>query len=142
MAAFYTLLYVAPSEDAEAIAIDANEDAMERYPNAWLRLIGDEELVALWDLLEGEDNEGTLMGDLTYASPDGEVMVMAAPKPFVTAVGNIAQGDLEPLAEKWRSSNLMAHWAQADVSAVLKQLVDICRTSMESGHPLLQVASI
>ncbi|MEZ5940832.1 MAG: hypothetical protein R3C18_05540 [Planctomycetaceae bacterium] len=142
MAAFYTLLYVAPSEDSEAIAVDANEDAMERYPNAWLQRIGDEELVALWDILEGEDNDGTLMGDLTYASPDGEVMVMAAPEQFVTAVGNIAHDNLERVAEKWRSSELMAQWAHADVIAVLKQLTDICKTSMESGHPLLQVGSI
>ncbi|MCA8992310.1 MAG: hypothetical protein KDA88_10045 [Planctomycetaceae bacterium] len=142
MAAFYTLLYVAPPEDAETIAVDANEDAMERYPNAWLQYIGDEELVALWDILEGEDNDGTLMGDLTYASPEGDVMVMAAPEQFVIAVGNIAQGDLERVAEKWQSSDLMVQWTHADVIAVLTQLIGICRVSMESGHPLLQVASI
>jgi hypothetical protein len=142
MAAFYTLLYVAPSEDAEAIAVDANEDAMERYPNAWLQHIGDEELVALWDILEGEDNDGTLMGDLTYASPDGEVMVMPVPEQFVLAVANVPQADLGHLAEQWLSSHLMTQWAHADVLAVLTQLKDICRTSIETGHPLLQVGSI
>lgn len=142
MTAFYTLLYVAPSEDAEAIAVDADEDAMERYPNAWLQHIGDEELVALWDILEGEDNDGTLMGDVAYASPDGEVMVMAVPERFVLAVANLPQADLEHLAERWLSSSLMVQWANADVLAVLTKLKDICRTSKDSGHPLLQVASI
>lgn len=142
MAAFYTLLYVAPVEDAEAIAADVNEDAMDRYPSAWLRHIGDEELVALWDILDRESNEGTVMGDLAYASPDGEIMVMSVPKDFVVAVDNVAPVDLERVAQEWRTSELMGQWSLTDVLTVLGELKAICKRSVESGLPVLQVASI
>jgi hypothetical protein len=138
MAAFYTVLYVAPMTDAEAIAIDADEDAKDRYPSAWLRQIGDEELVALWDVLDASSNEGTLMGDLAYASPDGEVMVMPFPKDFVVA---LAAADLEPVAQQWRSTDLMQLWSQADLLGVLQELRALCKCSLERGHPVLQVAS-
>lgn len=139
MAAFYTLLYVAPITDAESIAQDADEDAMNRYPSVFLRHIGDEELVALWDVLDAASNEGTLMGDLAYASPDGEVMVMALPKAFVMA---LAAAALEPLAQQWRSAELMQQWAVADVLTILQDISALCKRSMECGQPVLQVASL
>jgi len=139
MAAFYTLLYVAPITDAASIAIDADEDAMERYPNAWLRHIGDEELVALWDVLDTASSQETLMGDLAYASPDGEVMVMSVPATFVTA---LAAADLEPIAQRWQATELMGRWSEAEVVAVLQELAALCKRSVESGHPQLQVASL
>ena len=97
MAAFYTLLYVAPSTEAESIAMDAEEDATSRYPNAWLQHVGDEELVALWDVLDSASNDGTLMGDVAYASPDGEVMVfrmsLSRPSSLLTSSKLHSDGD-------------------------------------------------
>lgn len=139
MAAFYTLLYVAPITAAESIALDADEDAMNRYPSAWLRHVGDEELVALWDILDAASNEGTLMGDLVYASPDGEVMVMTVPKEFVMA---LAAADLESVAQPWQSTELMQQWSQADVLAVLQDITALCKRALECGQPVLQVASL
>lgn len=139
MAAIYTLLYVAPVSEAESIAIDADEDAMNRYPSAWLRHVGDEELVALWDILDNASNEGTLMGDLAFASPDGEVMVMPVPEEFVKAISAM---DLEPVAQQWRSTELMQEWSQADVLSVLQELRTLGKHSLDCGNPVLQVASL
>lgn len=121
MAAFYTLVYVAPVEDAETIAIDANEDAIDRYPSAWLRLIGDQELVELWDTLDGETNEGTLFASLVYESPGGEMLVTQFPQAFVVAVGKVATVDLERIAQEWNATELMQDWSPADVLAVLEE---------------------
>lgn len=139
MAAFETLLFVAPITDSKAIALDVDEDAKHRYPSAWLRNIGDEELVDLWDVVDAESNEGTIMGNLGYASPDGEVMVMTVPETFVTALAAI---DVQQIAKEWQSTDLMQAWPLEDVLAVLRELTTLCKRSIELGHPILQVASL
>jgi len=142
MAAFYTLLYVAPISAAEDIAIDADEDAMERYPSAWLKSIGDLELVELWGIVEPGSDAGTLMEDIAYASPDGEVMVMTVPTSFVVAMSSLPDNQREQVAQKWQSSELMADWSVADVGAVVQEILSICKRSVASGDPVLQVASL
>ncbi len=142
MAAFYTLLYVAPSKDAEAIAIDANEDAAEQYPSCWLRHIGDEEIVALWDLIDAESNEGTIMGDMVYASPDGDVMVMTVPREFVHSLATVPEDALEELTDSWLSSELLTQWTRPDLRAVLNELKSICETAVETGLPVQQVCCL
>lgn len=142
MAAFYTLVYVAPIKDAETIAIDADEDAMDRYPSAWLRLIGDQELVALWGILSSETKRETLFASLVYESPGGEMLVTQFPEPFVVAVDRLPIDDLEHVALEWNATELMQDWSLADVLTVLGELQAICKQSSECGLPVLQVSGV
>ena len=142
MAAFFTLLYVAPISEAENIAIDVNENANERWPNACLNHIGDEELAALWDVLEPEEEHVSLIGDLAYTSPDGDLMVMTVPSEFIEAVTELPEEKHEIIAMQWQTSDLMSHWQIEDIMLVLKDLSSICRESVSSDNPILQVSNL
>jgi len=142
MAAFDTLLFVAPVTEAEAIALDPNEDAMDRWPSAWLKSIGDLELVELWDVLSEDENEGTLMADLAWSSPDGDVMVMTTPDEFVTAMAELGESDFSRVAAQWHGGELMCHWSKEDIVTILTQLAVLCRKAVTTATPVLQVGSI
>nr|CAP47753.1 putative integron gene cassette protein [uncultured bacterium] len=142
MSAFYTLLFVAPTSDAESIANDVDEDANERYPNAWLDHIGDLELIELWNILQPGVGAETLLDEMVFASPDGETVVVKVPVGFVEAVNSVSSNRVNDIATQWQASELMADWPLADVVGVFDELSAVCRKSVETATPLLQVAAM
>ncbi len=142
MSAFYTLIFVAPTSDAEMIALDADEQANERYPNVWLDHIGDLELIELWNTLDSKVDAVTLLEDMVYASPDGEVIVVEVPPNFIEVVYRIPTSDMPRIVAQWRSSELMSDWSQPDLMDVFKELASLCKQSVESATPVLQVATL
>jgi hypothetical protein len=142
MSAFYTLLFVAPTSDAELIALDTDEQSNQRYPNAWLNHIGDLELIELWNLLVSGTDAATLLEDMVYASPDGEVIVAEVPAAFIDAVNGIAASDMLKIVAQWRSSEIMTDWSQPDLLAVFNALSIICKQSADTTTPVLQVHAL
>jgi hypothetical protein len=142
MAAFYTLLYIASAEDAEALAIE--EDPQDRWPSLWLKHIGDLELVALWDLLtkEPSGSAGTLMEDLLFQASDEGPFVMGVPPEFVAAVAAISDRDAAKVASAWGETDELADWQQKDLERTLNELRQFARQAVASNCPVLQVADL
>ncbi|MCA9071486.1 MAG: hypothetical protein KDA84_21310 [Planctomycetaceae bacterium] len=140
MAAFYTLLYMANPDEAKAIA--DSDEPQDQWPNLWLRLVGDLELVELWRVLDEAtaDDEGTLMGDLLYQSGDEETFVMETPDSFVTAVAEIPESKLPEIAEAWGRVDELSHWKAHELVETLSELRTFCQKANSTGCPILQVS--
>jgi hypothetical protein len=142
MAAFYTLLYNAPLEAAEAIAFD--EEAQDRWPSVWLKHIGDLELVALWEVIGGSPSAsgGTLMANLVFQGSEEGPFVMSVPPEFITAVASIPDHEASNVAATWGQIEELADWQKEELVSVLNDLRNFAKQALASGQPVLQIAEL
>jgi hypothetical protein len=142
MAAIYTLLYIAPAEEAEAIAL--GDHPLRHLPGIWLNHVGDLELAALWSVAAAEPSqaEGTIMAELLFQAAEEGPFVIRVPHAFVQTVAAIDDAHLQEVAAKWGQTEALSKWHLQELAGVVKQLRDFGRRALESSDPVLQVAAI
>ncbi|PHS03242.1 MAG: hypothetical protein COA78_18715 [Blastopirellula sp.] len=137
MAAFFTELFRVDPADVESLLapeLERNDDT-----SLWLRNLGDLELVELWESLPNSESDGTLMSDVAAA---GESLVFTLPENFITSIRDLADADIQSIADNWALMDELVSWQVSDLVDVIRRIRGFIRDAGKDNQIVVQLAEM
>jgi hypothetical protein len=134
---------IADEADAEEVLIAywrRRRGRRRRWPVLDLRNLDEDDLAALWQVLPGEGDRRSILGDeLVNASDEfpGPNVCRVRPE-FISALAALQAGDWPTYAAKGEQSGEVSHATRAELVSCIRALSEFARQAQQAGKPVLQ----
>jgi hypothetical protein len=134
---------IADEADAEAILIAywrCRRGRRRRWPGLDLRNIDEDDLAALWQVLPGEGDRRSILGDEVVDGSDefpGPNVCRVRPE-FISALAALTAADWRVYPAQVQQSGKVSHATRAQLVSCIWALSEFARRAQAAGKPVLQ----